>query len=453
MSRGVPHKKAKRLRIAWFILGTLFGMSCTSGMHWLLSNHAGQDMARQETSAASTSAKKQAAAPKKAPTAKPVASRPEPPAPTHLSLKVNKGDTLMDMLTRNGLAYVEAHNVIAALRKEYDPRRLVVGQQVEMHLTGKQSGDMEYALESLRIRMSPVETLALQQTAKDRFRINTEKAKLDTHLSSGGGTIRSSLYQTGVDTGVPPAILGTLINAYSYDVDFQREIRSGDQFNVVFEELKTEDDSTAGYGRLLYATLTLGGAEKRLYHFTRENGEEGFYDSTGQSVRKALLRTPINGARLSSGFGMRHHPVLGYGKMHKGVDFAAPTGTPIYAAGDGTIDYASRHGSYGNYVRIRHNNQYATAYAHMHRISVKKGQRVKQGDVIGTVGTTGRSTGPHLHYEVLSHGNQVNPKDIKFPTGHTLQGTELAMFRENIKQIDLIASRLIDGESHIAQAE
>lgn len=451
VSRSLPSKKAKRLRIAWFVLGTLFGMACTSGMHWLLSGNDAPQLAQHESvedAKADAEANNAVAAAEKAALAK-----ADTPAPRHFTLTVDKGDTLMDMLTRKGLAYMEAYNVIEALRKEYNPRRLVVGQEVELQLTGNASGESAYALESLRIRLTPVETLELKQTGKDDFSIATHEAELDTQLASGGGIIRSSLYQTGVDTGVPPAILGTLINAYSYDVDFQREIRSGDQFNVVFEQLKTEDDITAGYGRLLYATLTLGGSEKRIYHFTRKNGEEGFYDQSGQSVRKALLRTPVNGARLSSGFGMRRHPVLGYGKMHKGVDFAAPTGTPIYAAGDGTVEYASRYGSFGNYVRIRHNNQYKTAYAHMHRIAAKKGTRVKQGEVIGYVGTTGRSTGPHLHYEVHSNGKQINPKNVKFPTGHALAGTELANFRENIKQIDLIASRLIEGEAHLARAE
>jgi murein DD-endopeptidase MepM/ murein hydrolase activator NlpD len=328
---------------------------------------------------------------------------------------------------------------------------------VELQLNESKLGSAasDFDVASLRIKLTPIETLELKQTQKDSFSINTLQAELTTELSSGGGVIKTSLYQTGIDSGVPPAILGTLINAYSYDVDFQREIRQGDSFNVVFEKMKTEDDVTAGYGKMLYATLTLGGHEKKIYQFTRPGGAEGYYDENGQSVRKALLRTPINGARLSSGFGMRHHPVLGYGKMHKGVDFAAARGTPIYAAGDGTIDYAGRRGSYGNYVRIRHNGQYSTAYAHMNKIAAKsrKGARVKQGEVIGYVGTTGRSTGPHLHYEVLEHGKQINPKSAKFPTGHKLAGRELASFKENIKQVELIASRMIKGESALAKVD
>ncbi|MCH2548198.1 MAG: peptidoglycan DD-metalloendopeptidase family protein [Alphaproteobacteria bacterium] len=461
--RSVPHKKAMRLRISWFVLGMVFGTSSAALVNYFTTDstveHAqvavespvDTSTLLQESDARET-AKKNNAISKAENLARTAAHMKNP---SHFTLEVSKGDTLSDLLTRKGVNYQEAHNIITALRDKYDPRRLVIGQKVELQLNESKYGDTDYDVASLSIKMTPIETLELTQKAKDDFALKVVQAELNTELSSGGGTINSSLYKTGIDTGVPPAILGTLINAYSYDVDFQREIRRGDAFNVVFEKMKTEDDITAGYGKLLFATLTLGGEEKKIYHYSRINGEDGYYDENGQSVRKALLRTPINGARLSSGFGMRRHPVLGYGKMHKGVDFAAARGTPIYAAGDGVIDYASRRGSYGNYIRIRHNNQYSSAYAHLKGFAKKtrKGARVKQGQVIGYVGTTGRSTGPHLHYEVLKAGTQINPKSVKFPNGHKLAGTELANFKENIKQIDLLARRMIKGESSLAQAD
>lgn len=458
--RTIPPKRATRLRISWFVLGAIFGMSSAAIVNLFTEDSTPTAIERTALSGGSFYSQAQKRAQRnnayaEAENAARDAANME--HPSHFVLKVSKGDTLSDMLTRKGVNYQEAHNIITALRKEYDPRRLVVGQEVELQLNENKLGSAEsdFDVAHLRIKLSPIETLELKQSQKDDFAIKTQQAELTSELSSGGGVITSSLYQTGINSGVPPAILGTLINAYSYDVDFQREIKQGDTFNVVFEQMKTEDDIAAGYGKLLYATLTLGGEEKKIYHYTRPNGTDGYYDENGQSVRKALLRTPINGARLSSGFGMRRHPVLGYGKMHKGVDFAAPRGTPIYAAGDGTIDYAGRRGSFGNYVRIRHNNQYSTAYAHMNKIAAKsrKGSRIKQGEVIGYVGTTGRSTGPHLHYEVLEHGKQINPKSAKFPTGHKLAGKELASFKENIKQIDLVASRLIEGESKLAQVE
>lgn len=461
--RTVPPKKAARLRIAWFILGAIFGISSAATVNIFTGDTpqdypAPQHHAHADSDEPTTQAKQRAIDNNAYATAEHAArDAADMPHPSHFVLKVRKGDTLSDMLTRKGVNYQEAHNIITALRKEYNPRRLVVGQEVELQLNESKLGsaESEYDVASLRIRMTPIESLELRQETKDAFTLKTLQADLTTELAGGGGTINSSLYQTGIDSGVPPAILGTLINAYSYDVDFQREIHRGDAFSVVFEKMKTEDDITAGYGKLLFATLIQGGEEKRIYHYTRLNGEDGYYDEKGKSVRKALLRTPINGARLSSGFGMRRHPVLGYGKMHKGVDFAAARGTPIYAAGDGTVEYAGRRGSFGNYIRIRHNNQYSSAYAHMKGLAKKsrKGARVKQGQVIGYVGTTGRSTGPHLHYEVLSHGKQVNPKNVKFPTGHSLKGTELASFKENIKQLDLIASRLINGEASLAKAD
>lgn len=452
VARAISPKRVRRLRISWFILGTLFGIACATGIGRLtsgISAHPPHNSVAQQT--------EEDPAPQALLSLDSLMGDEEPSDPTHFTMVVRKGDTLSDMLIRKGVNYQEAHNIITVLRKEYNPRRLVAGQQVELQLNENKlsSPEADFDVASLRIRISPTETLELAQNSKNRFNLNTQQAELVTELSSGGGVIRSSLYETGINSSVPPAILATLISAYSYDVDFQREIRQGDQFNVVFERMKTEDDIAAGYGKLLYATLTLGGQEKKIYHYTRPGGESGYYDETGQSVRKALLRTPINGARLSSGYGMRRHPVLGYGKMHKGIDFAAPTGTPIYAAGDGVIDYAGRRGSFGNYVRIRHNNQYSTAYAHMSKIAMKSrnGARVKQGQVIGYVGTTGRSTGPHLHYEVLQRGAQINPQKVKFPTGHRLAGRELAAFKANIKQIDLVASRLIDGEAKLARVE
>lgn len=452
VARTISPKRVRRLRISWFILGTLFGIACATGIGRLTS---GISASPPHNSVAQQT--EEDPAPQALLSLDSLMGDEEPSDPTHFTMVVRKGDTLSDMLIRKGVNYQEAHNIITVLRKEYNPRKLVAGQQVELQLNENKlsSPEADFDVASLRIRISPTETLELAQNSKNSFNLNTQQAELVTELSSGGGVIRSSLYETGINSGVPPAILATLISAYSYDVDFQREIRQGDQFNVVFERVKTEDDIAAGYGKLLYATLTLGGQEKKIYLYTRPDGESGYYDETGQSVRKALLRTPINGARLSSGYGMRRHPVLGYGKMHKGIDFAAPTGTPIYAAGDGVIDYAGRRGSFGNYVRIRHNNQYSTAYAHMSKIAMKSrnGARVKQGQVIGYVGTTGRSTGPHLHYEVLQRGAQINPQKVKFPTGHKLAGQELTAFKANIKQMDLVATRLIDGEAKLARAE
>ena len=237
------------------------------------------------------------------------------------------------------------------------------------------------------------------------------------------GRIDNNLSTAARDAGLPMSVLVEMIRIFSFDVDFQRELQSGDSFEVLYEALFEDDGSLAKTDGVLYASLTLSGERLDMYNFTPQSGHDDFFDRKGQSVRKTLMRTPIDGARLSSRFGMRKHPVLGYSRQHKGVDFAAPRGTPIYAAGDGVIESAGRNGGYGKYLRIRHNSTYKTAYGHMTRIAkgMRRGKRVRQGQIIGYVGSTGRSTGPHLHYEVLRSGRQVNPLKIKLPSGEKLK--------------------------------
>ncbi|WP_373090167.1 M23 family metallopeptidase, partial [Sneathiella sp.] len=222
-----------------------------------------------------------------------------------------------------------------------------------------------------------------------------------------------------------------LIRIFSYDVDFQREIQPGDSFEVYFERFSDENGDILKDGAIHWASMTLSGKKISLYRFkTDDDGFTDYYDEQGRSVKKSLMRTPIDGARLTSGFGKRKHPVLGYTKMHRGVDFGARRGTPIMAAGNGVIERASRYGSFGNYVLIRHNNEYETAYAHMKKFAkgIHKGSHVKQGQIIGYVGTTGRSTGPHLHYEVHKNNRQINPLSVKLPAGRKLTGKMLTAF-------------------------
>jgi murein DD-endopeptidase MepM/ murein hydrolase activator NlpD len=249
-------------------------------------------------------------------------------------------------------------------------------------------------------------------------------------------------------------VLVEMIRIFSFDVDFQRELQPGDSFEVLYEALFEDDGSLAKTDGVLYASLTLSGERLDLYNFTPHSGHSDFFDGKGQSVRKTLMRTPIDGARLSSRFGMRKHPVLGYSRLHKGTDFAAPRGTPIYAAGDGVVESAGRNGAYGKYLRIRHNSTYKTAYAHMKRIAkgMRRGKRVRQGQIIGYVGSTGRSTGPHLHYEVLRGGRQVNPLKIKLPSGEKLKAADLESFERQRERIDALREQVREGGAVIAQA-
>jgi murein DD-endopeptidase MepM/ murein hydrolase activator NlpD len=252
------------------------------------------------------------------------------------------------------------------------------------------------------------------------------------------GTIHTSLFEAASEAGVPPATLAEVIHAFSYDIDFQREIQPGDSFEVLFEHLYDENGKPVGTGDILYADLMLSGTTLRLYRYAPPGESPAFYNAKGESVRKALLRTPVDGARISSRFGLRHHPILGYTTMHRGVDFAVPKGTPIMAAGNGVVETEGRAGSYGNLVVLRHRNGYETAYAHMSRFArgIKRGTYVRQGEVIGYVGATGRATGPHLHYEVRIGGKAVNPLNVKMPSHERLTGRTLVAFLAATRSID-----------------
>ena len=229
---------------------------------------------------------------------------------------------------------------------------------------------------------------------------------------------------------MPLTILSEIIRLYSFDIDFQRDIHKDDELELMYNIFYNENRRTVSYGEVEYINLIQGKNNLEYFLFETSDGNLDYFNRSGKNVRKTLMKTPLDGAKLSSNYGMRKHPILGYNKMHKGVDFAAPKGTPIYAAGNGTIDYIGRKGAYGKYIRIRHNNAYKTAYAHLNSFSkgMSKGTRVKQGQIIGYVGSTGRSTGPHLHYEVIYEGKQINPMKMKLPSGKVLKGTELENF-------------------------
>jgi len=247
------------------------------------------------------------------------------------------------------------------------------------------------------------------------------------------GAIRGSLFEAAMAQGVPVAMLTEMIKAFSYDVDFQRDIQPDDHFELMFERGADKRSTDA---KLVYASMTLSGKEMKLYRFADPQGVVDYYNQAGESAKKALLKTPVDGAKISSGFGMRFHPILHYTTQHKGIDFAVMTGTPVMAAGAGTIDYAGTNGSYGVYVRIKHDGSHETAYAHLSRLAkgIRPGTHVAQGQTIAYSGSTGRATGPHLHYEVLVNESQVNPMSVKFQAGRKLAGKELSRFQALEKQ-------------------
>jgi murein DD-endopeptidase MepM/ murein hydrolase activator NlpD len=250
--------------------------------------------------------------------------------------------------------------------------------------------------------------------------------------------IRDSLYNAARRVGLPPNTLGEVTKILSWDVDFQRDLQPGDRFEVVLERTVNDRGQLVRAGDVAYVALDLQDRRIEAYRFLGRDGQAGYFDGEGRALRKSLLRTPIDGARISSPFGMRFHPILGYTRMHKGVDFAAPTGTPVFAAGDGVEEFVGRNRGYGKFVRIRHNGDYGTGYGHLSRFAARlaPGTRVAQGQVIGYVGATGLATGPHLHYEVLKDGAEINPQGLKLAFADRLDGAELRRFRQLKAQID-----------------
>ena len=255
--------------------------------------------------------------------------------------------------------------------------------------------------------------------------------------------IKNNLYSSATDVGVEPNIIVEFARIFGFEVDFQRDIRRGDWFEILYERFEDDNNKVRDTGKIIYASMFVNGEEINLYNFKYKDHEE-YYDIKGKSITKSLMKTPINGARLSSSFGMRKHPILGYNKMHRGTDFAAPSGTPIMASGSGTVTRARWCGGGGNCVKIKHNSTYETIYAHMKAFAkgIKEGRKVKQGQIIGYVGSTGLSTGPHLHYEVIVNGKKVNSQKLKLPSGKTLKGEERKQFEIERIKIDLKLAEL-----------
>jgi murein DD-endopeptidase MepM/ murein hydrolase activator NlpD len=379
-----------------------------------------------------------------------LAAAPLPPGSqaTRLTVTAQRGDTLARLLLDAGVGRNDAQAVLDSLAGVFNPRDLKPGHEILLSFVPEAPGGFGASipggfavappgrslgkLDGVLLAATVDREVAVRALPDGGFTAETIVKKVNRLLTRTDGAIAGgSLMAAGTQAGVPPGVMIELIKILSFDVDFQRDIHPGDRFDLLYERFQLADGRLVRGGEVQYAALTLGGRKLRLYRYQDTRGFTDYYNELGHSVRKALLKTPIDGARLSSRFGMREHPILGYTTMHRGVDFAAPAGTPIYAAGDGAIAEIGDNGGYGRYVRVKHGNSYATAYAHMSVFArgLKQGSRVRQGQVIGYVGSTGRSTGPHLHYEVLRDGSQINPVSVKFPSGEKLAGAELARFR------------------------
>lgn len=320
-------------------------------------------------------------------------------------LVARRGDTLTELLNGAGAEPTGIAGAIAALRPLFPPRGLRVGQEVAIRLDPRRDD----ALVAVEIEPTPGRTIhaALQD---GRWQAREEAATQHRHLAIAAGAIDGGLYPAVTAAGLPPGLALSLLRALGHRVDFQRDLHPGDRFAILFERFRDDQGAMLGHGRVLQVELLLSGRRHAWWRFDTADGTE-WYDEQGEALRRAFLRTPLDGARVSSGFGLRSHPMLGYSRMHRGTDFAAPSGTPVYAAADGTVAAARVERGYGRIVRLSHGDGVETRYAHLSRFArgLGTGQRVRQGDVIGRVGSTGLSTGPHLHFEIVLGGQAVDP--------------------------------------------
>ena len=363
-----------------------------------------------------------------------------PPSEITRVIAIQSGDNLMGVLVRAGAERPAAYAAIEALKSYYDPRRdLNIGDEIQISFSpeshyqkANKFGKIKrkYFFKGVTIPVSFDRLIKVTLNEEGTFEANEEKRHIQRETIAASGIIKSNLFVDATSVGVSPTILAKLISIYSFDIDFQRDLWKGDKFELMYEQIRNEKRNIIHDGDIQYAKLTLRNTKLPLYRYKTSSGNLDYFNEKGNSARKTLMLTPIDGARLSSRFGKRKHPIMGYTRMHMGIDFAAPIGTPIYAAGNGSILKVGRNGGYGNYVRIRHNSTYQTAYGHLSKFAkrTRVGNRVKQGQIIGFVGNTGRSTGPHLHYEVIRKGRKINPRSVRIPSGEKLKGSELKKF-------------------------
>lgn len=361
------------------------------------------------------------------------------PRPEQRILVVSRGDTLAGLLDDAGVDDGEAHAAIRGLAEHFRPTTLRPGDEIAIRL---QPGDPASLLE-IEVEPQPGRTVRAARQDDGTWRAEETIAPRSRYLVRAEGTVDGGLFPAMTNAGLPAGLALSLIRILGHQVDFQRDLQPGDRFSVLFDRFRLTDGDVLGHGQILQATLTLSGRELTVWRYKDRQGHYGWYDSGGRSLRRSFLRTPLDGARISSRFGMRSHPVLGYNRMHRGIDFAAPSGTPIYAAADGVVVSAKRERGYGLIVRIRHAGGVETRYAHMSRFGrgIRAGRAVRQGAVIGAVGSTGMSTGPHLHYEVAVRGQAVNPARHVQPATR-LAGADLNAFRARQRALERVAADL-----------
>ena len=360
----------------------------------------------------------------------------------NINHKVTKNQTLTNIFKIYKIPNEEINLILKNFNKKDKIKNLKVNEIININID-----KYENKVLNIMLPISKTKKIELIRNLEKNSFIRKEIiTNLKKKLVFKEAKITQSLYRSAVNEGIEPNIIVEFARIYGFQIDFQRDIRLNDTFQIIYETFKDENNKVFKTGNIIYADLNLSNQSNAFYYFNEEDNE-GHYDINGKSVKKALMKTPINGARLSSKFGMRKHPIDGYNKMHRGTDFAAPKGTPIMASGDGVIIKSAWCGGGGNCVKIKHNSSYSTVYAHLSKFGngIRKGKRVKQGQIIGYVGSTGKSTGPHLHYEVIYNGKRINSQTLKLPSGKILKGKIRENFEVKRIKIDVLKSEIISS--------
>ena len=355
-------------------------------------------------------------------------------------ISVVKGQNLNSLLREAGVSQKEIFNISQVLRQYINLKQINTDQIFEIIIDEEKK-----EVSRLTVNLDNITSIHIFKK-NNIFVANKIEKVLFKKTALGEGIIKSSLFRAAQEQNIEPEVIVDFARIFGFEIDFQRDIRKNDIFQIVYDKYVDDDGILQKNGDIIYAYMKNKNREIALYRYVDQKGIAGYYLTNGKSIEKALMKTPINGARLSSRFGMRKHPILGYNKMHQGTDFAAPTGTPIMASGSGIIEVAKWNGAYGKYIRIRHNSKYKTAYAHLsgYARGIKSGTKVRQGQTIGYVGSTGRSTGPHLHYEVLVNGKRMNSQRLNLPSGRTLKGEDREKFEITRIKIDVMRSNLVN---------
>ena len=356
-----------------------------------------------------------------------------------INYTIKSNDTIEKILKNYNIKNTDIKNISTKL-KEKKFSNIYSGRKLS--LIYKKLENNTNTVVNLVYPVSNISSIEIRK-AQDGFTVKENILQLYKKETVVKNIIKNNLYSSAVEVGVEPNIIIEFARIYGFEVDFQRDIRKGDWFEIFYEKFEDDNNKVRDTGKIIYASMYVNGEEINLYNFKDKNNEE-YYDIKGKSITKSLMKTPINGARLSSSYGMRKHPILSYNKMHRGTDFAARSGTPIMASGSGTVTRARWCGGGGNCVKIKHNSTYQTIYAHMKSFAkgIKEGKKVRQGQIIGYVGSTGMSTGPHLHYEVVVNGKKVNSQKLKLPSGKILKGDAREKFELERIKIDLRLSAL-----------